>query len=259
MQLRNHRGRRNRCGRPVVRRLRVVAVAGAAVTLLLFGPLAGIASAHIEVSAAQAVQGSVTTVSFQVPTEKDVPTTKVVVAMPTDTPISEVLVKPMAGWKYSVIMAKPSTAVKNDDGDTVGEVVSRVTWTAVSGGIKPNEYGTFEVLAGPLPSVGALVFKVLQTYQDGSVVSWIEQQTKGAPEPDYPAPVLDLSPAGAAAVSDTAGGSASDTAAATAGGASTSGGNNSTATALGGVGLGLGVLALVVAGFALARTRRPVR
>jgi hypothetical protein len=36
------------------------------------------------------------------------------------------------------------------------------------------------------------VFKAVQTYGDGTVVRWIEDQPKGAPEPEHPAPVLTL-------------------------------------------------------------------
>jgi hypothetical protein len=36
------------------------------------------------------------------------------------------------------------------------------------------------------------VFKAVQTYSDGTVVSWIEPVVKGTPAPEHPAPVLRL-------------------------------------------------------------------
>jgi hypothetical protein len=51
----------------------------------------------------------------------------------------------------------------------------------------------FSVLAGTLPSnTNQLVFKALQTYSDGTVVSWIEPTVKGAPAPEHPTPILKL-------------------------------------------------------------------
>jgi hypothetical protein len=40
-----------------------------------------------------------------------------------------------------------------------------------------------------------LTFKVIQTYSNGDAVSWIQETVKGAPEPDHPAPVLELTKA----------------------------------------------------------------
>ncbi len=51
----------------------------------------------------------------------------------------------------------------------------------------------FTVLAGTLPSASnQLVFKALQTYSDGTVISWIDPIVEGAPAPDHPTPILKL-------------------------------------------------------------------
>jgi hypothetical protein len=51
----------------------------------------------------------------------------------------------------------------------------------------------FNVLVGQLPSKPSkLVFKAIQTYSDGTVVSWIEPIVKGTPEPEHPTPLLRL-------------------------------------------------------------------
>ncbi|MER5640982.1 DUF1775 domain-containing protein [Kitasatospora sp. NPDC002227] len=55
---------------------------------------------------------------------------------------------------------------------------------------------------GPVSIIGAtalgqvlLVFKALQTYDDGTVVRWIDETRAGQPEPQHPAPVLTLTKA----------------------------------------------------------------
>jgi uncharacterized protein len=92
-------------------------------------------------------------------------------------------------------VAKP---VQSDDG-AVTEAVTQITWTATDGGLKPGEFDLFTISAGPLPTnTNQLVFKVIQTYSDGTTVSWIQQTVKGTPEPEHPAPVLKLTAAGGA-------------------------------------------------------------
>jgi periplasmic copper chaperone A len=61
------------------------------------------------------------------------------------------------------------------------------------------------VSVGPLPSdVDSLVFKALQTYDNGEVVRWIEEETPGGAEPERPAPVLKLTKDAAATSATTA-------------------------------------------------------
>lgn len=166
-----------------------------AVTIgLLLGPLADIATAHVGVSSDNATKGGDATVTFTVPTERDVPTTKIEVAMPTDTPIASVRVAPKPGWDVKVTKTSPPTPLSDDNGP-VTQIVSRIVWTATGAGILPDQFDQFVVSAGPLPNADHVVFKVLQTYSDNSVVSWIEQTTTSGAEPDFPAPVLSLAAA----------------------------------------------------------------
>jgi hypothetical protein len=126
-----------------------------------------------------------------------------------------VLVQPTPGWTFtetSVNLAKP---IVTDDGD-ITSAVSEIDWTAQRGqGIKPEEFQQFTVIAGQLPVTPSLTFKAIQTYSDGSVVSWIETPAAGSnAEPDHPAPVLTLSSAagtGTAAATSAPAKSASDT------------------------------------------------
>ena len=211
-------------------------------SVMLVGPLAGLAAAHVEVTSPDATQGQEGVLTFRVPTEKDVPTVQVEVVMPTDTPLTDVLVSPKAGWTYSLTMAKPPKPLTDEDGNPVTEIVSRVTWKATNGGIKPNEFDQFQVLADPLPKASQLTFKALQTYSDGSVVSWIQEQVAGAPEPDFPAPVLTL------AAADAAGNGVGATDPAPT--------SSNTSTVLASVALGLAVVALLGVGWVMISQRR---
>lgn len=227
-----------------------------AIAILLLGPLAGVASAHVGITADDATQGGYTKLTFRVPTEKDVPTIKVEVAMPTDTPIASVRFQPKDGWAYTVTKAAPATPLSNDDG-AVTEIVTRIVWTATGDGVKPGEFDEFNVSAGPLPKTDQVVFKVLQTYSDASVVSWIEEQAAGAPEPDYPAPVLKLAPAsaeGGAAAGSSVIATIATAPATTTGTAAIA--TDSTPIMLAVIALVLGVLSLVGVGYVLVRGRK---
>src|SRR5690349_17846953 len=115
--------------------------------------LAAPAWAHVTVSAPGATAGgSDQVITLRVPTESDTAsTTKVQVKFSTTTPIASVLVAPHAGWTDTVTNTKLTTPIHTDDGD-ITEAVSEVTWTANSAadGIKPGQYGSFDVIAGLL-------------------------------------------------------------------------------------------------------------
>lgn len=177
----------------ITRRLSAVA---AGTALLLALPLAGTAAAHVTVVGPGATQGGFTKLTFRVPTEKDVPTTKVEIAFPEDAPIASVRIKPHAGWTATLTKAAPKVPFEAF-GEPVTEVVTRITWTAAAGnkGIADGEFDEFDVSAGPLPEVDQLVFKALQTYADGEVVRWIEEPVDGGEEPEKPAPILKLAAA----------------------------------------------------------------
>jgi uncharacterized protein YcnI len=168
------------------------------VASLLVCAVAPAAFAHVSVSPSEAAQGGFTKIAFSVPNERDnASTTKVEVTFPTDHPVPFVSVKPHAGWTYAVDktkLAKPVSA----EGTDISEVVSKITWTAASAAtaIKPGEFDEFEASLGPLPSdTDTLVFKALQTYDDGDIVRWIEETPAGGAEPEHPAPELTLTKA----------------------------------------------------------------
>jgi uncharacterized protein YcnI len=154
---------------------------------------AGAASAHVELVPDSVARGSSALLSFSVPNEMDdANTVKVEVTFPPSQPIPSVSVKAMPGWTTTAETTKLAKPVETDDGE-VTEAVSKLTWTATAGGLNPGEFDLFTISAGPFPTKGrSMTFKVLQTYSNGQVVSWIQTAVKGTPEPDHPAPVLTL-------------------------------------------------------------------
>ncbi|HEX2903248.1 MAG TPA: YcnI family protein, partial [Jatrophihabitans sp.] len=203
------------------------------------------ASAHVTVSSPDAVAGGYAVVTFQVPSESDTAsTTELKLQLPLDQPLASVAVKPVPGWSFTVTKTKLPSPITTDDGP-VSEAISVIDWKADSAasGIKPGEFQQFVISAGPLPKASSMTFKVIQTYSDKSVVSWIEQPAPGSSaEPAHPAPTLKL----AASTTASPAAAASTTAAADAG----SSGSSATATAA----LVLGVIAILLGGLALALT-----
>jgi hypothetical protein len=178
------------------------------------------------------------------------------VALPADQPIASVAVMPVPGWIATAETSKLATPIKTDDGDTVTEAVTKITWTANSAdtAIKPGQFQEFPVSLGPLPKTGKLVFKALQTYSDGTVVRGIDDTVEGQPEPAHPAPVLKLAAASGDAMT-AAGASPGPTVTAKADTKS----SNSTGTAaltVGIIGAVLGLAGLILGGLAFARARR---
>ncbi|MFI7628641.1 YcnI family protein [Microbispora rosea] len=193
----------------------------AAVAACLVAVLPAAAFAHVKVTADTAVQGGYAALTFRVPNERDdASTTKIEVQLPVDFPLASVSVKPHPGWSYAIEKTTLATPIESH-GAKIGEVASKITWTASGedSGIKPGEYDEFSVSAGPLPETDRLTFKTLQHYSDGEVVRWIQEQSDGDgeqsdgdgeqsdgdgeqsdgdEEPERPAPVLGLTAKGAA-------------------------------------------------------------
>jgi len=167
----------------------IAAAAGIAV-LALAAP----AYAHVTVSGQGATQGGYATLTFKAPTESaTASTTKLEVDFPAEAPIASVSVQPKPGWTWSEKTAKLATPLTDDDGNQITEAVSSITWTATGTGIRPGEFDTFNVSAGPLPKVDSLAFAAIQTYSDGSVVQWNQTAAPGSnSEPEHPKPTLTL-------------------------------------------------------------------
>lgn len=167
-----------------------IALAAAGVPALIVATSAA-ASAHVTVHPDSAAGGGYSKLTFRVPAESDsASTTKLQVFLPTDHPLASVSVQPHAGWSYKVKTAKLAKALTDDDGNRITRAVSEADWTADSAAtaIKPGEFDEFDISVGPLPDSGTMTFKVLQTYSDGSVVRWIDDQESA----ERPAPRFTL-------------------------------------------------------------------
>jgi uncharacterized protein YcnI len=153
-----------------IRRPFVIAVVGIGLTVVA----APTAAAHVTVRPSSEPAGTTYSVlTFRVPNEReDAATVKVDVVFPASTPVSGVLVRPVPGWQ-------------------VRSKGSRITWRG--GRIPVGGYQDFDVSVSKVPDQpGPLVFKALQTYSDGKVVRWIETAPEGSPEPEHPAPTVQL-------------------------------------------------------------------
>ncbi|MFF7992345.1 YcnI family protein [Kitasatospora xanthocidica] len=241
------------------RRLAAVALTAAASVVALAGP----AFAHVTVNPGAAAQGGYTAVDFRVPNESDAASTvKLEVNLPLDHPLASVRTLPLPGWTATVEKSKLDKPIKVH-GNDVNEAVSKITWTADAGTkIAPGQFQEFRVSLGPLPTdTDSMVFKALQTYDNGDVVRWIDESKDGQPEPAKPAPVLKLTKAeGGDGHGDSHGVTASPTAAAHGDSsdhaASSDGGgkaSDSTARTLGVVGIVVGVIGTAVGVLGLRR------
>jgi uncharacterized protein YcnI len=223
--------------------LNIRRLGAALLTIAAVIAIASPAWAHVTIQPSQAPKGSDAVLAFTVPNEMDnADTTEVQIAFPTDHPIADVAVEPVAGWTDTVQMTKVQTPIKTDSGSTT-DAVQSVTWTG--GAIKPGQFQQFKVSVGLPDDADSLEFKALQTYSNGQVVRWIEDTPKGGPEPENPAPVLTLT-------SGT--GNAQPASASTSSTSSSS--SDSTARTLGIIGIVVGAVGVVVAGLAMATSRR---
>ncbi|MFZ3498838.1 YcnI family protein [Streptomyces sp. 5.8] len=159
--------------------------------------LSGTAFAHVGVQpVGEAAKGGYATLNFKVPNERDnASTTQLEVNFPVDQPLTSVMPQDIPGWTSTVEktkLDKPLTV----HGKQVNEVVTKVTWSG--GKIEAGKFQQFPVSVGKLPeNADQMVFKAIQTYDNGEVVRWIEEPKEGAAEPQTPAPVLKLTAAGA--------------------------------------------------------------
>jgi uncharacterized protein YcnI len=172
----------------------LAAVAGAPA---LLAPSA--APAHVSFHPNAIPQGAFITTDIRVPNEEDnANVTAIRVELPDGVLDAEGA--PPAGWSFSSKTKKLAKPIKTDDG-TVTSEVTEVDFTG--GKIKPGEFGNFPVALGLPDSAkqGQVVgFPTIQTYSNGDVVRWI-----GNPTDDKPAPTIDVTAPGAAALDVTGG------------------------------------------------------
>jgi uncharacterized protein YcnI len=125
--------------------------------------------AHVVVSPEVVTAGDYETLTVSVPTEKEIPTTKIRVEVPEGFLLSGV--QPVPGWEHTF----------QEDGG----VVRAVTFSG--GEIRPQEFQQFLVQAQAPDKPGQYPWKAIQTYDDGSVLEWV-----GPPDSEEPASVIEV-------------------------------------------------------------------
>lgn len=146
--------------------IRRALLATAALTVALAAP----ASAHVQVRPALVAPGDPVLFQVIVPNERDAHTTEVTLQVPKDViPFS--FLEP-EGWTRAM--------KEGADGS-----LETVTW---KGELAEDGFATFSFLASTPEQEGDIVWKAIQTYDDGSVSRWI-----GAPDSDNPAAVTKVS------------------------------------------------------------------
>ncbi len=215
----------------MMRKLGLVAVCALALVALD----AAVAGAHVTVSPSSLPQGTDDAIlTFRVPNES--PTAEVVglkIQFPLTHPI--VLLNPEAGsgWHVTAVKTALPKPVTTDDG-TFTSTTSEIDWSGST--IPVGQFGEFNVLAQGIPTgTSELVFKAIQSYSDGTVVSWIQVPDRAVPDPAHPAPTITLTAPGHGTTSAT-------TAPASAGAPSTVATSSNNA---------LSIAALILAGFAV--------
>jgi uncharacterized protein YcnI len=155
------------------RRTAVVAL-GAAV----FGALAlaSPASADVTANPSEATRGDGAKVTFRLTEDRPgAHTTKVQVIAPADNPIGEIYPMSQDDWAPTTETRKLDKAVAGLHGMPVTEATASITWSRVSPAPKTPAPVEVIVSMGPMPSQGdQLVFAVVQTYSDGTVVRWTD-------------------------------------------------------------------------------------
>lgn len=155
------------------------------------------ATAHVDAILEGGGPGETGLITLRVPAESGNPaTTKVEVRIPDDIQIRTVLAQPIAGWRLDIKKKKTDPPIYRDDGTSVDEVVSSVTWTATGPGIMPGQFDDFVLEAGPLPDVDSLALPTFQTFADGTTDAWTEPAPEGS-DPEFPVPTVAFGASGA--------------------------------------------------------------
>lgn len=240
----------------------VAAVAGAFA-------LAPVAAAHITLNPGEWEAGGFARFDLRVPTERpNASTTEITVQLPEG--LDFVSFQDVPGWERSIQMVKLDEPIEGEEGEEpITERIGSVTWSG--GEVEPGEFVEFGLsFRVPEDAAGSdLLFPATQTYSNGEVVRWIQED----PEGDDPAPRMAVLAAAGEEEPGASSPGATDTTATTdtSGGAATTesgggggvdvGGSDAEGRANLALGLGIaGLLAgLVALGVALLRPRRADR
>lgn len=141
----------------------IIGIAGA----LMVAVIPATAFAHVTVQPNEALGGSFSKFVVRVPTEgDDASTIKVEVKFP---PLAFVGFADVPGWTREVAMRKLNKPIEAF-GETLQEVVGTATWTG--GEVAPGEFIEFPFSAATPEGENTLKFPAIQTYSSGEVVRW---------------------------------------------------------------------------------------
>jgi uncharacterized protein YcnI len=141
---------------------------------------ASLASAHAVVKPNQVGISAFQVFTLGVPSEKPMPTIGIRLMLPDGLNFVTPNVK--AGWKVEVKTQATGKQVKNDDGMMVDEMKPvEIDWTG--GSIPAGQRDEFSFQAQVPATAATLPWKVYQTYQDNSIMSW-DQDSKAAQPKD---------------------------------------------------------------------------
>ncbi|MGO4733733.1 YcnI family copper-binding membrane protein [Paenibacillus sp. 2KB_22] len=149
---------------------------------------AGFASAHVTVSPSVAQTSAWQTYTIKIPSEKDLPTTKITMKVPEGVAFKQY--QPLAGWKI--------TTEKNDSNE-----VTSITWEVEGDneGIIAGQFQQFNFVAQNPKTEAEVAWDAFQYYSDGSIVEWT-----GQPSDNNPHSITTISEDPAAAGNAAAGG-----------------------------------------------------
>ncbi|MDR9852302.1 DUF1775 domain-containing protein [Paenibacillus sp. VCA1] len=138
-------------------------MATVAAGFLLFS---GIASAHVTVKPAVSQPDAWETYTIKIPTEKEIPTTKVTLKAPEGVELMSY--QPVPDWKV--------TTQKDGSGK-----ITSITWDATGAGIQAGEFQQFNFVAHNPDKETNVAWDAFQYYKDGSIVEWTGDEGSESP------------------------------------------------------------------------------
>nr|QLK00318.1 YcnI family protein [Micromonospora carbonacea] len=170
------------------RRLRISAAAVLAVVAAALGWPGTALAADVTSTPSQARQGDPVRLEIVVPEERPgARTERIELRLPAAAPVGEAYPMSVTGWAPRITTRKLTEPISGIHGTTMDTVTASVIWARAKGA--PAGPARLAVSMGPLPQADRMVFEVVQTYSDGTVVRWADPA--GGPRP---APVLTLLP-----------------------------------------------------------------
>jgi uncharacterized protein YcnI len=135
-------------------------------TILILSLFSSIASAHVEVTPKTSPTGEEETYTMKVPSEKDIPTTKITLKLPKGVEFDSYQLVP--GWNFTT------------QKDSKGEVTS-ISFETTGEGILPEQFQQFIFAAKNPDQAGQVAWDVYQYYKDGSIVEWTGDEGSKSP------------------------------------------------------------------------------